>query len=119
MDRERPDLRPRGPGAGRPTTAWADDEGSQVVTDTVIKGSTLFREHGLVRGKWTPEGGASLTTYFVGAGLLAFNPVYITTRCHSASSVSTVTQFPKRSVLSIPFLTVFQGHGGARWLSGR
>lgn len=69
--------------AGRPvpatmvTTAWADDERSQVVTDTVIKGSTLFREHGLVRGKWTPEGGASLTTYFVGAGLLAFNPVYI------------------------------------------
>ncbi|MFB6578557.1 sigma-70 family RNA polymerase sigma factor [Streptomyces sp. NPDC056402] len=69
--------------AGRPipvtmvTTAWGDDERSQVVTDTVIKGSALFREHGLVRGKWTPEGGASLTTYFVGAGLLAFNPVYI------------------------------------------
>ncbi|MFD5618476.1 sigma-70 family RNA polymerase sigma factor [Streptomyces yangpuensis] len=69
--------------AGRPipttmvTTAWADDERSQVVTDTVIKGSTLFREHGLVRGKWTPDGGASLTTYFVGAALLAFSPVYI------------------------------------------
>ncbi|MFE7092974.1 RNA polymerase sigma factor [Streptomyces erythrochromogenes] len=69
--------------AGRPipttmvTTAWADDERSQVVTDTVIKGSTLFHEHGLVRGKWTPDGGASLTTYFVGAALLAFSPVYI------------------------------------------
>uniref|UniRef100_UPI0006E2648E RNA polymerase sigma factor n=1 Tax=Streptomyces hirsutus TaxID=35620 RepID=UPI0006E2648E len=57
--------------------AWAYEDRTQVVTDTVVKGSTLFREHGLVRGKWSPDGGASLTTYFVGAAVLAFRPVYI------------------------------------------
>ncbi|MFK4152907.1 ECF-type sigma factor [Streptomyces fungicidicus] len=62
--------------AGMVLGAWAYEDRSQVVTDTVIAGSALFREHGLVRGKWTPEGGASLTTYFVGASILAFRPVY-------------------------------------------
>ena len=56
---------------------WAYEDRTQVVTDTVLKGSILFREHGLVRGKWNPEGGASLTTYFVGASVLAFRPVYL------------------------------------------
>ncbi|WP_346139533.1 sigma-70 family RNA polymerase sigma factor [Streptomyces coeruleofuscus] len=68
---------------GRPVSpammpeVWAYEDRTQVVTDTVLKGSTLFREHGLVRGKWSPDGGASLTTYFVGAAVLAFRPVYI------------------------------------------
>ncbi len=64
------------PPAMMPDT-WAYEDRTQVVTDTVIKGSGLFREHGLVREKWTPEGGASLTTYFVGATILAFRPVYM------------------------------------------
>ncbi|CAL9336428.1 ECF-type sigma factor [Streptomyces atacamensis] len=60
-----------------PTTwTWKYEDRTQVVTDTVIKGSALFREHGLIRGKWTPHGGASLTTYFVGAGILTFPAVY-------------------------------------------
>ncbi|PJE98157.1 sigma-70 family RNA polymerase sigma factor [Streptomyces carminius] len=71
-------------GMGRPvspdmlptTWTWAYEDRTQVVTDTVIEGSILFREHGLVRGKWTPHGGASLTTYFVGANILAFSAVY-------------------------------------------
>ncbi|MDX3078434.1 ECF-type sigma factor [Streptomyces sp. MI02-7b] len=68
---------------GRPVPAemvpavWQYDDRTQVVTDTVLKGTTLFREHGLVRGKWNPNGGASLTTYFVGASILAFRPVFI------------------------------------------
>lgn len=56
---------------------WEYEDRAQVVTDTVIKGSALFREHGLVREKWSPAGGASLTTYFVGASILAFRPVFI------------------------------------------
>ncbi|WP_079171243.1 MULTISPECIES: sigma-70 family RNA polymerase sigma factor [unclassified Streptomyces] len=58
-------------------TAWDYEDRTQVVTDTIVKGTALFREHGLVRGKWSPDGGAGLTTYFVGAGILAFRPVYI------------------------------------------
>jgi predicted DNA-binding protein (UPF0251 family) len=64
------------PPAMMPDT-WAYEDRTQVVTDTVIKGSSLFREHGLIREKWTPAGGASLTTYFVGATILAFRPVYM------------------------------------------
>lgn len=74
----------RAAGMGRPippdmlptTWTWTYEDRTQVVTDTVIKGSALFREHGLVRGKWTPHGGAGLTTYFVGAGILTFPAVY-------------------------------------------
>jgi DNA-directed RNA polymerase specialized sigma24 family protein len=68
--------------AGRPipenkrTTTWSLDDRCEIATDTVIDGLCLFREHGLVRGKWTPLGGASLTTYSVGAALRSFRPVY-------------------------------------------
>lgn len=67
---------------GRPVPAamvpgtWRYEDRIEVVTDTVIEGSALFREHGLIRGKWNPTGGACLTTYFVGACMLAFCPVY-------------------------------------------
>lgn len=68
--------------AGRPVPAhmttpdWDADDRAEVATDTVIAGLDLFLEHGLVRGKWTPAGGASLTTYFVGASIRSFRPVY-------------------------------------------
>lgn len=69
--------------AGRPVpahmvqTSWGEHERSQVVTDTVLKGTIIFREHGLVRAKWNAAAGAGLPTYFVGASILAFRPVYI------------------------------------------
>ncbi|MEV6595162.1 hypothetical protein [Streptomyces acidicola] len=69
--------------AGRPVPArmtspdWNADDRAEITTDTVIAGLDLFLEHGLVRGKWTPAGGASLTTYFVGASIRSFRPVYI------------------------------------------
>ncbi|CAL9331309.1 hypothetical protein SUDANB15_00073 [Streptomyces sp. enrichment culture] len=69
--------------AGRPvpadeiTTTWSQDDRHQVATDSVIKGMELFRDRGLVQGKWSPQGGASLTTYFVGATIRAFRPTYM------------------------------------------
>jgi DNA-directed RNA polymerase specialized sigma24 family protein len=69
--------------AGRPVPAhmttpdWDADDRAEVATDTVIAGLDLFLEHGLIRGKWNPAGGASLTTYFVGASIRSFRPVYI------------------------------------------
>jgi hypothetical protein len=68
--------------AGRPvpirmaTPDWNADDRAEICTDTVIAGHGLFLEHGLIRGKWTPAGGASLTTYFVGACIRSFSPVY-------------------------------------------
>ncbi|MFD5475572.1 hypothetical protein [Streptomyces sp. NPDC127105] len=55
---------------------WNADDRAEVATDTVIAGLDLFLEHGLIRGKWTPDGGASLTTYFVGACIRSFHRVY-------------------------------------------
>ncbi|MFD8614651.1 hypothetical protein [Streptomyces sp. NPDC059631] len=68
--------------AGRPVTAhmttpdWNADDRAEVATDTVIAGLDLFHEHGLVRGRWNPAGGASLSTYFVGASIRSFRTVY-------------------------------------------
>lgn len=68
--------------AGRPVPAhmtapgWDLDARSEVATETVVAGLDLFLEHGLIRGKWTPEGGASLATYFVGASIRSFRTVY-------------------------------------------
>ncbi|MEV0695870.1 hypothetical protein [Streptomyces sp. NPDC050388] len=67
---------------GRPVSlhmtapGWNADDRAEVTTDTVIAGLDLFLEHGLIRGKWTPDGGASLTTYFVGACIRSFHRVY-------------------------------------------
>ncbi|MEU8606290.1 hypothetical protein [Streptomyces parvulus] len=69
--------------AGRPVPAhmtapdWDGDDRSEVATDTVVAGLDLFLEHGLIRGKWNPDGGASLTTYFVGASIRSFRTVHI------------------------------------------
>ncbi|MZD16896.1 MULTISPECIES: hypothetical protein [Streptomyces] len=69
--------------AGRPVplhmTApdWDADARSEVATETVVAGLDLFLEHGLIRGKWNPYGGASLATYFVGASIRSFRTVYI------------------------------------------
>ncbi|GGQ96036.1 hypothetical protein AB0K85_33125 [Streptomyces cellulosae] len=64
--------------AGMITTTWGKDDRYQVATDSVIGGMELFREHGLIQGKWTPQGGASLTTYLVGATVRSFRPAYMT-----------------------------------------
>ncbi|MET9581020.1 hypothetical protein ABZY30_36650 [Streptomyces massasporeus] len=69
--------------AGRPVPVhmtspeWDADTRSEVATETVVAGLDLFLEHGLIRGKWNPNGGASLTTYFVGASICSFRTVYI------------------------------------------
>ncbi|WP_316745450.1 hypothetical protein [Streptomyces sp. MK7] len=69
--------------AGRPIplhmTApdWDADDRSEVATETVVAGLDLFLEHGLIRGKWNPSGGASLSTYFVGASIRSFRTVYM------------------------------------------
>lgn len=63
--------------AGKITTEWTRDDRSQIATDTVLDGLDIFRNHGLEKGRWTPDGGASLPTYFVGACILAFRPVYL------------------------------------------
>ncbi|MFJ3800010.1 hypothetical protein ACIPSJ_27475 [Streptomyces sp. NPDC090088] len=69
--------------AGRPvppgmiTTTWTQDDRYQVATESVMAGMEMFRERGLVQGQWNPQGGASLTTYAVGASIRSFRPAYM------------------------------------------
>lgn len=57
--------------------AWDRDGRYEVMADTVLAGIKTFREQGLVKGKWKPEGGATLKTYYVNACVLSFQAVYI------------------------------------------
>lgn len=59
------------------TTTWTLDDRHGIATEAVINGHALFREYGLVQGRWSPDKGASLSTYFVGASIRAFRPVYL------------------------------------------
>ncbi|WP_432198242.1 RNA polymerase sigma factor [Streptomyces sp. bgisy027] len=76
------DIFDRSARAGRPvpprrrTTDWTAEDRHEIATGAVIDGRELFTEYGLVRGRWDPRGGASLTTYFVGATVRSFRPVY-------------------------------------------
>lgn len=69
-------------GVGRPlprhlvASDWSADDRFEVSTDSVINGLAVFREYGLIAGRWQVSGGASLTTYYMGAVIRAFVPVY-------------------------------------------
>ncbi|MGW8355663.1 RNA polymerase sigma factor [Streptomyces wedmorensis] len=52
------------------------DEREELVCETIARALRVFREHALIKGRWKPEGGASLKTYFIGAVLGEFSTVY-------------------------------------------
>lgn len=68
--------------AGRPVppelivSSWDKISRTEVAFDTASAGFELFRVHALERSRWSPEGGAALTTYYIGACVRAFRPVY-------------------------------------------
>ncbi|MBW5486571.1 hypothetical protein GPJ59_33165 [Streptomyces bambusae] len=57
---------------------WSQDDRLEISTDSVIKGLQVFRRYALVKGGWSPTGGANLTTYYMGAVIRAFPTVYKT-----------------------------------------
>ncbi len=61
---------------GTAPSTWTDDDKHDLATDAVVQAILNFREIALVGGDWTPDGGASLKTYFIGACVLAFPTVY-------------------------------------------
>ncbi|MFK0180518.1 hypothetical protein ACIQVR_31615 [Streptomyces xanthochromogenes] len=69
--------------AGRPVPAakisltWTAEDRHGVAVDTVLGGLQVFRTYGLIQGRWSPQGGASLDTYFIGAAVRAFPRTYI------------------------------------------
>ncbi|MFF3634093.1 RNA polymerase sigma factor [Streptomyces sp. NPDC002250] len=67
---------------GRPVGAklivpsWDRQDCIDVANETVAAGLALFRSKALVERRWQQHLGASLRTYFVGACLRAFPPIY-------------------------------------------
>ncbi|MGW2918214.1 hypothetical protein ACWDBF_10150 [Streptomyces angustmyceticus] len=59
------------------TTTWTRDDRQDVATDSVLGGLHVFRSYGLIQGHWSPDGGASLPTFFMGAVIRAFPRIYI------------------------------------------
>lgn len=54
------------------------DNAESLADETVVRALTAFRDKVLVPGKWDPNKGASLRTFFVGQCLLQFSNVYRT-----------------------------------------
>jgi hypothetical protein len=72
-DRGRP-LRPTD--ADRETLANEFEERLELALETVAEALKFFRERVLLTGRWSYEGGATLTTFFTGACLLTFPNVF-------------------------------------------
>jgi enamine deaminase RidA (YjgF/YER057c/UK114 family) len=52
------------------------DDRIELAGEIVAHGLVFFRRHALAGGTWTPEGGASLKTFFIGACLAVFPNVF-------------------------------------------
>jgi hypothetical protein len=66
--------------AGRPVGEFPEGVELQhlkdLATDTAVEGAVLFRRVALVGGRWRPDGGASLVTYYVGACIQVYPTIY-------------------------------------------
>jgi DNA-directed RNA polymerase specialized sigma24 family protein len=61
------------PGDGRP---WGVDDAEELALETVAIAIGKFRDTVLATNRWTPEGGATLKTFFVGQCLIRFANIY-------------------------------------------
>ncbi|MGH3975169.1 MAG: hypothetical protein ACRDS9_17845, partial [Pseudonocardiaceae bacterium] len=66
----------KGCNLGPPSLEWTIDDRAGLANETVALAVHNFRRQALIEGKWTPHGGASLKTYFIGACIFAFPNVY-------------------------------------------
>jgi hypothetical protein len=66
----------KGCGVGSAPLDWAIDDRAGLANETVALAVNSFKQQALIKGKWTPKGGATLTTYFIGACVFAFPNLY-------------------------------------------
>jgi DNA-directed RNA polymerase specialized sigma24 family protein len=55
---------------------WEEDDLVSLTSDTVVAAIADFRRKALIEGRWRPDGGASLTSYFTTGCVLAFPNAY-------------------------------------------
>jgi DNA-directed RNA polymerase specialized sigma24 family protein len=66
----------KGCNLGSPTLEWTIDDRVGLANETVALAVNNFRRRALIEGKWAPDGGATLKTYFISACVFAFPNVY-------------------------------------------
>jgi hypothetical protein len=66
----------RCPDEDRDHLARDEDDRLELAVEIVAAALPFFRKHALLNGKWNPEGGASLNTFFVGACLAVFPNIF-------------------------------------------
>ncbi|MFD3580691.1 hypothetical protein [Streptomyces sp. NPDC058644] len=84
---------------------WTQDDRYEVVADSVLNGLDAFRNNALVGGRWSPDKGASLKTYYVRACIFAFRKVYEAwslERAEAARTVRTGTGLEDDPAAAIP-----------------
>jgi hypothetical protein len=65
----------KGCNLGPPPLEWTGDDRAGLANETVALAVNSFKQQALIEGKWTPGGGATLKTYFIGGCIFAFpNP---------------------------------------------
>jgi hypothetical protein len=52
------------------------DDRQELAMEVVAKALVFFRKHALLAGRWTPDGGANITTFFAGACVAVFPNVF-------------------------------------------
>ena len=55
---------------------WTEDEALELAGETVAVALAKFRDNVLIPGRWTPQGGATLKTFFIGQCLFRFPGLY-------------------------------------------
>jgi len=58
-----------------PRSAVSQDR-QDLAIETAVEGSALFRKVALIEGRWSPSGGAALTTYYIGACIHTYPGVF-------------------------------------------
>ncbi|WP_156725792.1 sigma-70 RNA polymerase sigma factor region 4 domain-containing protein [Streptomyces apocyni] len=83
---------------------WTKDDRYEVVADSILDGLDTFRSNALVRGRWNPAKGAALTTFYVGACVIAFRKVYEawSLECTAAQTRRSYTGLDDDPVVAIP-----------------
>lgn len=65
----------KGCGLGPPPPEWTVDDRTGLANETVALAVNSFKQK-LIEGRWTPDGGATLRTYFIGGCVFEFPNLY-------------------------------------------
>jgi hypothetical protein len=66
----------KGCNLGPPPLEWTVDDRAGLASETVALAVNSFKQQALIEGRWTPNGGATLRTYFIGGCVFAFPNLY-------------------------------------------